>query len=342
MADDRLWWADFPKFVLLSALYSLQSGFFAIVFVAFPVLYKKHLSYSELGVIMMCSVPFSIKMLWSPIVEFYFWSSFGQRKSWIVPTQLVMFITLMLFKDQIEPLVEAKEVNLITGILTFVIFVITCQDIAVDAWAVEILHKENTEYSSFCQTVGVKVGGLVTGTVFISMASEDFCIQWFGASSALWTISGVVEGYCWYLLAITTYVALFVPEGQKNKRVQSEDSLQEGEATINQTLEIFKDVFKNKQVRTFFSFIFVMKLGTAVYEKTGRVYLTSDLGYDATNLSTIKVIFSPVSIWICGRLAPRVKSNPFAHLFYLALAQLLVTSWFVFVVLGTFPENKEE
>ena len=89
-------------------------------------------------------------------------------------------------------------------------------------------------------------------------------------------------------------------------------------------------------------FVLVMKLATSVCEKTGKVYLTSDLGYDATNLSSIKVICTPVSIWICGKLTPKVKSNPFQNLFYLAVFQILLTSWFVFVVLGTMPESREK
>ena len=51
-------------------------------------------------------------------------------------------------------MVENKEINSITFVLTAIIFVITCQDIAVDAWAVEMVHKDNTEYASSCQTVG--------------------------------------------------------------------------------------------------------------------------------------------------------------------------------------------
>ena len=62
---------DIPKLVLLSALYMLQGLSLGFFLVGFPVVFKKYLTYSELGVIMMCTMPFSFKLFWSPIIEFY-------------------------------------------------------------------------------------------------------------------------------------------------------------------------------------------------------------------------------------------------------------------------------
>lgn len=35
---------------------------------------------------MMCTIPFSLKMLWAPIIDLYYFKDFGKRKTWIVPT----------------------------------------------------------------------------------------------------------------------------------------------------------------------------------------------------------------------------------------------------------------
>ena len=72
-----------------------------------PVLFKQYISYTELGVIMMCTLPFSLKVLWSPIVEFYQLLPFlGKRKSWIIPTQLIMSITLLWLSGNLEDLLK--------------------------------------------------------------------------------------------------------------------------------------------------------------------------------------------------------------------------------------------
>ena len=77
---------ELPKMILLVILYSFQGlplGFFLSTV---PILFKKYLSYSQIGEIMLCTMPFSFKILWSPFVEFYHIESIGKRKTWIIPT----------------------------------------------------------------------------------------------------------------------------------------------------------------------------------------------------------------------------------------------------------------
>jgi len=75
---------------------------------------------------MMCTMPFSFKVLWSPIVEFYHFEWAGKRKSWIVPTQLVMSAFLVFISVQLEPLIEEKKTYTVAGTLMALIFVTTC------------------------------------------------------------------------------------------------------------------------------------------------------------------------------------------------------------------------
>ena len=77
---------ELPKMVLLVILYSFQGlplGFFLS---SVPIIFKKYLTYSQIGEIMLCTLPFSFKVLWSPFVEFYSIESIGKRRSWIIPT----------------------------------------------------------------------------------------------------------------------------------------------------------------------------------------------------------------------------------------------------------------
>jgi hypothetical protein len=54
----------------------------------------------------------------------------------------------------IETLLEQKEVHLVSALLTFLVFIMTCQDIAVDSWAVEMLHPDHSSYGSSSQSTG--------------------------------------------------------------------------------------------------------------------------------------------------------------------------------------------
>ena len=97
LTDDeksKMFYKELPKMVLLVILYSFQGlplGFFLS---SVPIIFKKYLTYSQIGEIMLCTMPFSFKVLWSPFVEFYHFKSIGKRKSWIIPTQLLMCIIL--------------------------------------------------------------------------------------------------------------------------------------------------------------------------------------------------------------------------------------------------------
>jgi PAT family acetyl-CoA transporter-like MFS transporter 1 len=81
-----MFFKELPKMVLLVILYAFQGLPFGMFLSTIPILFKKDLTYAELGVIMLCNMPFSFKVFWSPIVEFNYSESFGKRKSWIIPT----------------------------------------------------------------------------------------------------------------------------------------------------------------------------------------------------------------------------------------------------------------
>jgi MFS transporter, PAT family, solute carrier family 33 (acetyl-CoA transportor), member 1 len=84
--ENTRFYKELPKMMLLVILYSFQGLGFGMFFSTVPIIFKKDLSYSEIGVLMLCTLPFSLKVLWSPAVEFNYSEKFGKRKSWIVPT----------------------------------------------------------------------------------------------------------------------------------------------------------------------------------------------------------------------------------------------------------------
>lgn len=75
---------------------------------------------------MLCTMPFSFKVIWSPIVEFYHFPWVGKRKSWIIPMQLIMGGILMWLSTNLEQMLVAKQVWEVMGLLTFFVFIVTC------------------------------------------------------------------------------------------------------------------------------------------------------------------------------------------------------------------------
>jgi len=90
-----------------------------------PIIFKKYLTYGQIGEIMLCTAPFSFKVLWSPFIEFYYFESVGKRRTWIIPAQLVMCALLFYFRGHLEELLIAEEITTVAALLTFFVFIIT-------------------------------------------------------------------------------------------------------------------------------------------------------------------------------------------------------------------------
>ena len=143
-----------------------------------PIIFKKYLTYSQVGEIMLCTAPFSFKVLWSPFVEFYYFERVGKRRSWIIPTQLIMCVILFYLRGNLEEMLINQEVTKVAILLTIFIFFTTVQDIAVDAWAVEMLHPCNATYGASSQSIGMRIGNFLSSSIFISLNSPEFCATW--------------------------------------------------------------------------------------------------------------------------------------------------------------------
>ena len=54
------------------------------------ILTRRSVPYTDQATFTIASYPFSMKVLWAPIVDSVFWAKFGRRKSWLVPAQYLI------------------------------------------------------------------------------------------------------------------------------------------------------------------------------------------------------------------------------------------------------------
>lgn len=80
----------------------LQGIPLGLTFGTLPFLLKPHLSYSQLAVFALSTWPYSLKLLWSPIVDAWFVRKWGRRKSWIVPVQAIVGLGLWVIGGRVE------------------------------------------------------------------------------------------------------------------------------------------------------------------------------------------------------------------------------------------------
>lgn len=82
-----------------------------LAFGSIPFLLRAKLSYSQIGIFSLCTYPYSLKLLWSPIVDSIFSPKLGRRKSWIVPIQLIVGGLLWWLGGNVQKLMEAVSLT---------------------------------------------------------------------------------------------------------------------------------------------------------------------------------------------------------------------------------------
>lgn len=170
---------DKNSILLLLLLYVLQ-GIPIGLAGSIPILLQtKKIGYRQQALFSLVSWPFSIKLLWAPIVDSIYNSRFGRRKSWLVPTQYIigtMMIVLSYWVDDLMGEGDSPPNVLVLTVMFFVLHFFTAtQDIAVDGWALTMLSKGNVGLASTCNSVGQTAGFFISYTFFMAFHSPDFC-----------------------------------------------------------------------------------------------------------------------------------------------------------------------
>ena len=129
---------DRRNFLLLVLLYFLQGIPMGLASGSVPFLLKSHLSYGQIGVFSLASYPYSLKLLWSPIVDAIWSPVIGRRKSWILPIQMCSGFGMLYLGTRIKDMMAAAGASDGSGVWTFtwwwffLVFLCATQDIAVD------------------------------------------------------------------------------------------------------------------------------------------------------------------------------------------------------------------
>jgi Na+/melibiose symporter-like transporter len=245
----------------------------------------------------------------------------GKRKTWVVPTQLIGSAILLYLSGTIEDLLVSKQVYFLTGLLITNTFVITCQDIAVDSWAVEILHPKHASYQSGAQAIGQRLGVILSTTFFVAFNSAEFCNTWIRSEPSdepILSIGRYLVLWSIFQAIITIYIWLLVPEKAAHVVASADEEGEEEEEEqtiyVTQVPAILLDIMKNRNTIIFLGFMFVTCASYSIDQNMSPVYLTTDLKFPKESLSGIKIISAPANL-ICAVLSSYLSSEkPFRFL----------------------------
>ncbi|KAF9430110.1 hypothetical protein BGZ94_008314 [Podila epigama] len=340
---------DFWNFVLLVVLYLLQGVPVGLTFGSIPFLLKAKMSYSQIGIFSLAHYPYSMKFLWSPIVDAVYNKDLGRRKSWIVPIQLLTGVMFMWLGRNIEDWMAQDQIAV--GTLTVVFFILiffsATQDIAVDGWALTLLSKENLSFASTAQTIGLNTGYFLSFTVFLAFNSAEFSNKYFRSTPleyGLVPLGGYLQFWSLMYFAITLWLIIM----KKEDKEQDEE-----EIGIKSVYKIILQIIRLPHMKSFMIVLLTSKIGFIANDAVTALKLL-EKGFSKEDLALAVLIDFPFQI-IFGYYAVRWSSGQrplkpwlwafFAHLACCVIAMALVygfpedgvvtTSYFYMVLFTT-------
>ena len=211
-------------------------------------------SYHANAIFALCSWPFSLKLLWAPIVDALYLKKFGRRKTWLIPIQLIAGLLLVLganfveqslglgdLTDGIASASTSMNIQGVTAYFFVLYFCMATQDIAVDGWALTMLSKKNRNKGPICNSIGQNIGYFISFVGFLSLNDVDACNKVWrpllsmifpsmmttgtgNGGGSLVQLKSFLQTMGYFMLVTTTIVAIFKKEKQQNPTTPSVQS----------------------------------------------------------------------------------------------------------------------
>lgn len=259
--------------------------------------------------------PFSMKLLWAPIVDSLYIKRFGRRKSWLIPVQyliggFMLFLSLKvntwLGGDGIEP-----NVPLLTALFFMLNFLAATQDIAVDGWALTMLKRCNVGYASTCNSVGQTAGYFLGYVAFIAMESKDFCNTYLRSvpkDEGMVTLPDFLWFWGLCFMAATTLVAIFKRENDIKDAHQTARYTEEHELNISESYKILWDMVRMRPIQILAVILLTVKVTFAACDSVTSLKLI-DAGVPKEKLALLAVPIIPLQI-VLPLIVSRYTNGP--------------------------------
>lgn len=218
-------------------------------------------SLMTIGILSLVGIPYVWKFVWSPLIDRFTIPFLGRRRGWIALTQISLCITLFIMAN-LQPTVTPKLIGVLAILIAF--FSAT-QDIAIDAYRVDVLRPEERGLGAASTIFAFRMGMLVSGGLALIFADH------FG-----WRITYELMAV---LIAASTIATYFGPEAEKE--ITPPKSFTEA------IVEPFADLLKREKILAILLFVVFYKFGDALALTLMSNFLLKGLGFSLTDVGLV-------------------------------------------------------
>lgn len=327
---------------LLIILYTIQ-GFPIGVSTALPLILqsKKIITYEDQAAFSLTLWPYSIKLLWAPIIDALYINSIGRRKSWLLPLQLLLgvaFFYMAINMDEWLPEIGKPNLTMIVRMVFVVNFLSATQDIAVDGWSLTVLKKKNISYASVCPSVGVPIGMFTGSVCFTLLVSEQFSVNFLKTTpgtGGIMTMKSFFNIWAIIILMVTIFIGLF-----KNEKHKIEDGNEK--ISVFQNYKLLWDILKLPRIRVLVVALLTIKMGFIATESVTNLKLI-DAGIPKDDIMMITSVMYGVKfvfpIFICKYVTSLKPMSYHLNMTPIRLISGIVFSVFVYYTPSLIHKN---
>lgn len=158
-------------------LLSFSSGLpLGLVWIAIPTwMTRAGVDIKVVGLFTLAQAPWSFKFLWSPLMDRYPLPWLGRKRGWILLSQAALLVLGLVLSGVGADL---GHVWLVGVIALGIALASATQDIALDAYAVEVLRPEEHGMAVGARTALYRAGMFVSGGLAITLASHMDVVAW--------------------------------------------------------------------------------------------------------------------------------------------------------------------
>lgn len=214
-----------------------------------------------MGFFSLVGMPYTLKFLWSPLLDRFSPPFLGRRRGWILILQILL-AGLIFGMGLMSPRNAAMAVGILAVLIAFSS---ASQDIVVDAYRTDVLHEKERGFGAALSVTGYRIAMLVSGALALILSE-----------SIGWRATYMVMAIC---LGIGIAGTLFGPEPEE--RIIPPKTLKE--AVIGPLGEFFS----RRDAWSLLLLIVLYKLGDAFAGSLTTAFLLRGIGFSPTEVGVI-------------------------------------------------------
>uniref|UniRef100_A0A183SQP1 Acetyl-coenzyme A transporter 1 n=1 Tax=Schistocephalus solidus TaxID=70667 RepID=A0A183SQP1_SCHSO len=131
--------------------------------------------------------PYSLKLLWTPVVDAVFSVRFGRRRSWLLPLQLGIGVSFWVFAGRLDgwlgrspgqrwgALATRHEIMVWPLTMTWLLItaLVATHETIVDGLSISLLSKRNVALAGTCKSLGQSCGYILAYVAFLVLESPE-------------------------------------------------------------------------------------------------------------------------------------------------------------------------